>query len=221
MCLVWVGAVGCGDAPEEEVEPGEEPGEVWELPPDPRSTWAAEVVRFTPGDGAGYGQDDVERAVLGAPSGLGELAGSLNVLSLGVGGEIVLGFEEAIEDGPGVDFVVFENPFWVQGDKERVFAELGEVAVSEDGEEWSVFSCAPDAPEPGPAWPGCAGWTPTTSFELGEEEALVWEESGGDGFDLEAVGLQRVKYVRIRDLSESGDAPTAGFDLDAVGAIRR
>jgi hypothetical protein len=219
MCVALVGVVGCGDAPD--AAPGEEPGEVWELPPDPRSTWAAEVVRFTPGEGAGYGQDDVERAVLGAPSGRGDLVGSLDVLSLGVGGEVVLGFAEAIEDGPGVDLVVFENAFWVQGDKGRVFAELGEVAVSEDGEEWSVFPCVPDEPEPGPSWPGCAGWTPTASFEPGAQEALVWEESGGDGFDLEVVGLARARYVRIRDLSETGDAPTAGFDLDAVGAVRR
>ena len=42
---------------------------------------------------------------------------------------------------------------------------------------------------------------------------------GGDQFDLSSVGMSEARFVRIRDLSDSGDAPTAGFDLDAVGAV--
>ena len=50
--------------------------------------------------------------VLGPPVGGGALAGSLDVVSLGFSGEIVLCFEpNAIVDGPGADFIVFENAF--------------------------------------------------------------------------------------------------------------
>jgi hypothetical protein len=51
--------------------------------------------------------------------------------------------------------------------------------------------------------------------------AELWhEDSGGDGFDLEVLGVERARYVRVRDRS-TGEAvaPTAGFDLDAVGAV--
>ena len=48
--------------------------------------FATELVRFEPGDGAGYGQDDLPGIVLGAPGEASESAGSLHVLSLGVGG---------------------------------------------------------------------------------------------------------------------------------------
>jgi len=53
--------------------------------------------------------------VLGPPRGKPG-AGSLHVLSLGVGGEIVLGFGGSIVDGDGPDFVVFENAFFIDGD---------------------------------------------------------------------------------------------------------
>ena len=53
----------------------------------------------------------------------------------GNGGSVVLAFaHNAIVDGPGDDFVVFENAFFVDGDESQVFAELAEVAISEDGE---------------------------------------------------------------------------------------
>ena len=47
------------------------------------------------------------------------------------------------------------------------------------------------------------------------------EVTGGDAFDLATVGLERAKFVKIRDLSDPEDAvaPSAGFDLDAVGVI--
>lgn len=183
----------------------------------------ASVVRFEPGEGAGFGQDRLPGVVLGLPKGKGNLAGGLDVLSLGVGGEIVIELSTPAVDGPGADLVVFENPFWPNGASTKVFAELAEVSVSEDGERWHVFSCVPDAAvEPG-RWPGCAGWTPTQAFtqeqlETGEV-ALSAEALGGDAFDLADLGVERVRFVRVRDLSTQGVAPSAGFDLDAVVAL--
>jgi hypothetical protein len=183
--------------------------------------YASEVVAFEPGESAGYGQDDLPDVVLGPPEGKGEQIGSLDVLSLGVGGEIVLGFgERVIEDGPGADFVVFENAFWAGGDPESVFAEPGEIAVSDDGAVWHTFTCDPD-PSSGPAGRpvGCAGWSPTRAYDAADLVPLDPELSGGDAFDLAELDLHEARFVRIRDLSSEGEPDNAGFDLDAVGLV--
>ncbi len=218
-------AVACG--PAEDEEPGDavsadagdsgvqERGDGGATP----LPYAARVVDFSPGPGAGFGQDRFPDIVLGPPSGRGTGAGSLTVLSLGVGGQIVLDFgESVIVDGAGPDFVVFENPFWAGGDPEQVFAEPGEVSVSEDGEQWFAFPCDPAGDGRG-RYPGCAGWTPTERYDASDLVPLDAALSGGDSFDLAEIGLSLARYVRIRDLSTEGAAPTAGFDLDAVGAV--
>ncbi|MEO1338440.1 MAG: cell surface protein, partial [Myxococcota bacterium] len=109
--LVALAFVGCGDESE------------------PSLPYATEVVSFEPGPGAGFGQAGLPEVVLGPPMGLGVGAGSIDVLSLGVGGSIVLGFAAPIIDGPGPDFVVFENPFFIGGASDALFAELGRVSV--------------------------------------------------------------------------------------------
>jgi len=188
----------------------------------PQSPYAAAVVYFEPGDNAGYGQDDLPDVVLGAPTGKGSGAGSTDVLSLGLGGEIVLDFGRCtLVDEAGPDLLVFENPFWPGGNPDAVFAELGEVAVSADGERFESFPCQTEAPEPG-RYPGCAGVTPTLDFDPATPSPLDPELTGGDAFDLADVGLSEARYVRIRDLAapiDASDAPSAGFDLDAVAAI--
>lgn len=185
----------------------------------PSLPYAETVVRFTPGDNAGFGQDDLPDVVLGPPMGRGPQAGSLDVLSLGVGGEIVLDFGgRAVIDGPGPDLVVFENPFWVGNDPSTVFAELGEVSVSEDGMTWTRFACDTAGAGMG-RFPGCAGWTPTLMYDPAALIPLDAALSGGDAFDLAELGVDRARFVRIRDLSASGAGQTGGFDLDAVGAV--
>lgn len=210
-------AAGCGDA-------GGEPGAEatsWraEQQPDPLP-YAAELVAFEPGPAAGYGQDELPDVVLGPPQGNGRTQGATEgIVSLGVGGEIVVGFgDRAIVDAPGPDFLVFENPFFVQGDPAEVWAELGEVSVSEDGERWVRFDCDTTPTSPG-RWPGCAGWRPVLDYDASAMHPLEPALTGGDAFDLADVGLSEARYVRIRDLSDSGVAPSAGFDLDAVGLI--
>lgn len=181
--------------------------------------YAQSVVSFTPGEGSGFGEDELPSVVLGPPDGKGESAGSLDVLSLGAGGEIVLAFgERTLVDGPGPDLVVFENAFFAGGDPTMSFAEPGEVAVSADGEEFVAFDCQSDGDETG-RFPGCAGATPTLAYDPEEVIPLVPELTGGDAFDLEAIGVSEARYVRIRDVSKAGAAPIAGFDLDAVGLV--
>lgn len=185
--------------------------------------YATGVEHFSAGSGAGWGVDHFPDIVLGPPAGaLKEAAatGEDEVLSLGAGGEIVLSFEHDIVDGPGADFVVFENPFWVRNDPKQVWFELGEVSVSQDGETWMTFPCAVEPSQPG-QWPGCAGWTPTKVYDPETLIPLDPDLSGGDAFDLADLGLEWARYVRIRDLLEDGNSTgnNVGFDLDAVGVV--
>lgn len=189
------------------------------LDPEVRARYGVEIVGYEPGPGAGFGQQGLPGVVLGPPAGKGQGAGSLDVLSLGRGGQITLRLERAVVDGPGPDLIVFENPFWMGGDPAQVWAELGEVSVSEDGERWHAFPCDTKPQGAPPVWPGCAGWTPTESFDASTQIPLNAEQVGGDGFDLADLEIERARFVRVRDVSELGSSPSAGFDLDAVGVV--
>jgi hypothetical protein len=178
--------------------------------------FAAQVVRFTPGEGASFGHRALPDIVLGPPQGAGDLMGSTDVVSLGAGGSIVLGFDVAIVDGPGDDFTVFENPFTVPGAALGHWDELAEVAVSDDGDAWVPFPCA-RAARP---FTGCAGWRPVYASAASGLCATDPAVSGGDAFDLAAVGVPRARFVRITDLrTQEPTAPAAGFDLDAVAVL--
>jgi hypothetical protein len=182
--------------------------------------YASSVESFSPGEGAGFGQTKLPDVVLGPPHGKGTDSGSLDVLSLGSDGEIVLGFgDRSIADGAGVDFVVFENPFWPSGDMSAVYAELGEVSVSEDGKHWETFAC--DTQGDGQEhFPGCAGWSPTLEYDASTLVPLDPKQTGGDAFDLADVGLASARFVKIHDLKTLEPAGTSsGFDLDAVGIV--
>lgn len=181
--------------------------------------YAREVVSFEPGAHAGFGQDDLPDVVLGPPKGGGVERGSLDVLALGKGGEIVLGFGgNAIGDGHGADFIVFENAFWPGGDESAVYAEPGEVSVSDDGKTWKTFACDPAGDGKG-HYPGCAGWSPTLEYDPFEVVPLDPKRTGGDTFDLADVGMKRARFVKIRDLAKDAEGSAAGFDLDAVGIV--
>ena len=118
--------------------------------------FADAVVTVSIGSGGGAGTLD---DVLGPPDGGGAFKGSTHTLSLGLGGSITLAFtDNAIVDGPGVDFTVFENAFLLAGEVTGApYAEPATVSVSEDGEHWVGFPCALDQP---PYYPGCAGVYP-------------------------------------------------------------
>ena len=209
--LLSIVAVACGGDPETDQGALVPQTDFTQLP------YAAKVVSFTPGSGAGFGQDKMPSVVLGPPDGSGTQSASIDVLSLGVGGEIVLDFSHRpIIDGPGPDLTVFENVFWANNNPSMPFVELGEVSVSSDGQTWFVFECKTESQNN--TWPGCAGWHPTLAFDP-KTLPLDPEKTGGDSFDLASSNMSEARFVRIRDLATSGEAPTAGFDLDAVGVI--
>ncbi len=173
----------------------------------PGARFATGVVDHAFGGGQSFNQaNGFPGAVLGPP-----VAGDPQaVVSLGNGGWVVLEFAgNAIVDGPGVDFTVFENPF-------QEYHELATVAVSDDLSSWVEFPCtaAQDAEDFG----ACAGVQPVYSSPRNGIDPLDPAVSGGDHFDLADVGVRHARYVRITDrLDLTGFAGV--FDLDAVAIV--
>lgn len=182
------------------------------------------VVSLSLGEGGGLNQEKLPAVIQGGPSG-GGAGGSTDVLSLGVGGELVVDFGAyEIVDGPGPDFVVFENPFLVG--PYAPFAEPARVGLSEsDPKSFLELPCDLQATRGDPAkaswpYPGCAGVRPVS---FGPKSCLPLDPatSGGDAFDLASLGLKRARYLRLRDagVSTTGATGSKGFDLDAVVLI--
>jgi hypothetical protein len=199
---------GCG-APASELLP---------LDAVPLSSFAVDVVDFSPGAGAGWRQERLPEVVLGPPHGGATHSGNTDdVLSLGQGGSIVLELGIPIVDSDGPDLVVFENPFLIAGNG-GVFAEPAEVSVSVDGEAWHRFPCRHG--EGG--FPGCAGLSPVLASPDNGIDPTRPPDCGGDLFDLAHLDTPLegdAWFVRIVDRGSIAVAPTAGFDLDAVAVI--
>lgn len=159
------------------------------------------------------------------------------VVSLGDGGSITLTFDRPIVNGPGMDFVVFENAVT------DFFLELGFVEVSSDGTNFFRFDAV--------------SLTPTNSqidtygaVDATNVRNLAGKYLAGYGtpFDLEELrgvspllNVERVTHVRVKDAIGSIDPshgsfdsltnlvndpwptpfPTGGFDLDAIGVLNR
>jgi hypothetical protein len=190
----------------------------------PRDRFITKVVSFHLGPCSGYGLDEMPEIVEGPPLGGGALTGSTSVLSLGNGGEIIASFEpNAIVDGEGVDFIVFENPFEIGGDPDHIYAEPGEVSVSEDGVSWTSYPCTQTTNDP--PYGQCAGVHPVYSNPDNGISPIDPKRAGGDPYDLADIGVKRAKYVRIIDkviepCPESGPRlNTNGFDLDAISIV--
>ena len=63
-------------------------------------------------------------------------------------GSLTLGFATPMADGPGPDFVVFGNAFFVRGKVVRVFSKLAYVEVSSDGVNFARFPSVDLNPKP-------------------------------------------------------------------------
>jgi hypothetical protein len=180
--------------------------------------WLDRVRAFEPGTSAGFGADSLPSIVLGPPEGLGLQQGSVDVVSLGNGGRIVVSFDDnAVVDGPGDDLVIFENPFY---GGPLLFEELAFVEVSADGRHWTMF------PYDAATHQGLAGREPVLANSENGMDPLD-PASGGDRFDLADVGLDYVRFVRLTDAGSLIDDPgnhsfagtKGGFDLDAAAAV--
>lgn len=225
-------AAGCGSTPSG--TSSGDAGESIESGGVASSRFVTSVVSFNPTDCTGFGEAAMPGIVEGPPVGGGADRGSTDVVSLGSGGSIVVAFAPgAIVDGPGPDFIVFENPFWIGGNSSDVYAEPGEVSVSDDGITWQTFPCTPtldpsaaDGTGTAPPYGACAGWHVVYSTPTNGISPLDPATAGGDAFDLADLGVTHARFVRIVDRTaeecpEAGaERPTDnGFDLDAVSIV--
>jgi len=193
----------------------------------------------------GYPYDFLAQKALGGPRGNGEWFGSEDVCILGNGGSIVLGFEDEkrIFDGPGTDFILFENAFQVldpdTGDPAGLFfAELMFVEVSTDGETFERFPTLTTNTQPVHAgldgldaaqYSGFAGVHPVyANVDTNAIDPFDPSAAGGDAFDLAdlathplvlsgAVDLNRINLVRLVDVVGDGsvldDAGNPVYDV--------
>lgn len=215
------GTVSYPTRPDEDIEETADDDTPAPEPPDgsedePCQGFAQAVHSVDYGDYAGFGQSGFPGVVLGPPRGRGELAGGLHVLSLGRYGEIVLDLGNCpVVDGEGLDFLVFENAFYIGGNPSAPYAELAVVGVSEYGINFVEFECSESAYP----YDGCAGWHPVLSNPDNGISPFSPEYAGGDQFNLANVGVERARFIRIRDISGAIGGSSAGFDLDAVAVV--
>ena len=213
---------GCGLLEETKTEEGENGEKALN-----HDRWATRVVSVEYGEDAGHGQNKMPGIVLGPSRGAGTGGQSEHVVSLGVGGSIVLGFGQnrCVLDLGGDDLAVMENAFHIKGNPNNRFIETARVAVSQDGVNFYEFSTSVNTqieftgnPQ---RYSGFAGIEPVYPGSHPDEV-------GGDRFDLAEVGLEWIRYVEITDTAgdpeDAGDAmpsgsKQSGFDLDAIGAI--
>ena len=209
--------------------------------PSAQSRFATSVVSFQ--QGAGGGLFDTSK-ILGGPEGGGLGAGSLEVLTLGEGGSVTLGFDVVIVDGPGADFSVFENGFVVGG--AAVFAEVAFVEVSSNGTDFARFPSSYGPPgglggsDMG-SFAGMSGGLPVLAdVTVDPDSPFDPVSSGGEAFDLAElsghplvlgglVDLDDIRFVRLVDVlfDEQDDqgviiAPGSqggGSDFDAVAVL--
>jgi len=202
----------------------------------------------------------------GPPNGAGGGSGGLKVCSLGYGGIATLEFTDNVAmNGGGIDLLIFENPMIVGAPCETggqtyltIWNENAAVEVSMDGVEWHRFptdynpdnqTCVANPWMDPSSYSGLAGNYPVYA---GVDDTGVLKNgidptdpvtAGGDGFDLDDVGLPWCRYVRIIDcgdpdwpsthmLDDDGDAiynygnmsplgsteNMAGFDGDSIAA---
>ncbi len=179
--------------------------------------FAVEIVDVHYGDAAGYGQDYAPDNVLGPPTGGGNVSpqsGDDELLSLGIGGWIILRLGYEIIDGEGPDLAVFENPFFTAGQPDNIYTEAAVVEVSPDGETWHRFPCDYNPEGEGPVvfanpanFTGLAGVHPVFANPAEGIDPFNPEQAGGASFDLADLELDSATYVRIMDTGDSVRSP--------------
>ena len=165
--------------------------------PDVAKYWASEVI--------GYNNYLLPQNILGAVDGQWAVGSPAE-------GWITVRFDKPITNGPGYDFAVWENGFKLSSG--RIYAELGYVDVSSDGQNWVTFpSVYLDAQS------GTPYVDPTNVYNLaGNYEAnyIPIEKREGTPFDLDdilntdavingIVDPNNIVYVRLRDILGAGE----------------
>jgi hypothetical protein len=195
--------------------------------------FASEVVATSAGARQDASFADTSLA-LGGPTGDKDLSKqSLDVYNLGRNGSITLGFTKdgqsrAMTNGPGEDFIVFENAFYQEspsypeGDPTRSFAELMFVEVSSNGTDFARFTndsntanAVSGSLDPADV-SGFAGVHPIEAdVNANTVDPFDPDAAGGDAFDLASLSdhalvesgkldLSNIQYVRLVDVFGDG-----------------
>ncbi len=193
-----------------------------------------EVVSYKIGPGGGYHWKSLPQIVTGPPRGTGTHSGSVDVFSLGQRGHMIVKMGTPILDGDGDDFIVFENVFYAGDNPAQPYQEPGIVSVSQDGISFTSFPCQNKNWQQ--FYPGCAGVNPVFANSIYHRsiDPTDPKTAGGDAFDLDQVGLNCVRFIKIEDatlqeeidptllseLNEISDRDgDVGFDLEAISAV--
>jgi len=207
----------------------------------PADPFADAVASFQPLSPGGFGSGNLSR-VLGPPFGGGVMRGSTHVVSLQAranddggasppyGGSITLQFNNNIVvNGPGPDFVIFENVFYAGGDPQRRWMEPAIVAVSRDGSRYYTFpyDFVPHYTATGEIncynpycySRGFAGVNPVFS-NSGSPDPRVPSAGGGDAFDLSEITEARLDWIRYVRITATGDNWLTDMNGDRVRHVR-
>ena len=192
--------------------------------------WASSVADYSPAR-----PDTIESYYLDPTTSLGAVTGNVfDVVSLGdlsssdiaegvAPGSLTLGFDTPVADGPGPDFVVFGNAFFVRGKAVRVFSKLAYVEVSSDGVNFARFPAVDLNPRPAQSsWPYLVS-DPTLIYNLFGKAVNGYGASWGEPFDLAELSqhplataglldLQNVRFVRLVAVVGNGE-----YSVDAYG----
>ena len=193
--------------------------------------YATSVVSFNQGGGSGIFDQSL---ILGGPRGG---AGS-HVLTLGTGGDVTLAFDVTLTDGPGADFIVYENGFEFGG---LTFPEMAMVEVSSNGVDFARFPMRYDGPQ-GPfmsnfellPWGVYSGLTglvpPVANVDTNTIDPLNPVLAGGEALDLAdlhshplvqmgLVDLQAVEFIRLVDLIAGNEVDTRFVTIWDSGGV--
>ena len=184
--------------------------------------FADRVKLFQPLSRGGYGSAFVNSNVTGPPDGRSTFFGAsaeTEVVSLHAsvsgGGSIVLEFSDNIvTDEPGADFTVFENVFFVGGDPNNRFMEPAVVEVALFEGQWMRFPTRVSPPATGepnlrrPSYyaAGFTGVNATTG-----DDPTDPSRSGGDSFDLRALNVLDLHWIRFIRIHSTGDSVMTDF----------
>jgi hypothetical protein len=182
---------------------------------------------------------------LDAPMGTGSYSGSLDVISLQArvydgsspaGGTIILKFSDnMVVSGPGDDFTIFENVFYVNGDESKRFMEPAVVSVSQDGIDYYrfPFDYVPHYNADGSlnfynpysymdgdgTVRGFAGIHPVFSYNRSPDPRDP-DQAGGDSFDLDDITARELTWIQYLKIQATGDNWLADRNGDKVRHIR-
>ncbi len=192
------------------------------------AAWASKCVSYNPGSGiTGSGTDHGASWWTDTSKALGQATASdtADVVVLGEGGDITLGFDYYITDGEGYDFAIFENSL------NDTFLEFAYVEVSSDGEHFVRFPNFYTGASPVGSDIDDGNNDPTKAYNLGSKYRIGF----GCGYDLSELS-DAYEYALSHYNPETGEVSASStfsaeymkslledfeyLDLDAVSYVR-